>query len=334
MKITVWSENTRREVQDSEVQGLLATETNLVWVDIHQPGDADIRLMNEIFHFHPLAIEDTRNHKQRPKIEEYPGYMFLIVNSVSITEKQTESIRLKRPHTYHDLDFREIDIFIGRNYVVTVHMANETVIDEVQRRIIAMETTMPATPGYLLYLILDAVVDEYFPVMDMLEEEIDKLEDSALKRPRQRVLGRIFELKHMLLHMWRVVWPQRDVLSTLLQPHVMGLGDKDTTQYYLRDVSDHLLWIADMIATYRDTLTTIIDLYMSSVSNRLNRVVNRLTVITLGFGMAAVITGFYGMNFLKTWPPFETPEGVPFVLGLLALVTGIVLYVLRKIEHY
>jgi magnesium transporter len=162
-------------------------------------------------------------------------------------------------------------------------------------------------------------------MMDMLEDEIGQLEDRILLRPRQATLNRLFELKRMLLHLWRVIWPERDMLSVLAQPHNLIFGDPNATQYYLRDVSDHLLWVVDMIAMYRDSLSTMIDLYMSSVSNRLNRVVSRLTVLTLIIGVLTVVSGFYGMNFLQTWPPFDNPLGVPFVLTLMALGVGAVL---------
>jgi magnesium transporter len=178
------------------------------------------------------------------------------------------------------------------------------------------------------------VVDGYFPIMDAVEEEINDLENVILERPKQESLARVFTLKRMLLHLWRVVWPERDMLNTLMQPHSLHFAGDNEAQYYLRDVSDHLFRIADMVSTFRDTLTSVIDLYMSSVSNRLNRVVNRLTVITLGFGLLAVITGFYGMNFEQTWPHFTDPGGVPYVLMLMCLVAVGVVIVLRRIEDF
>lgn len=297
---------------------LAAEEGGVLWVNMGDPTDEDVRVMRDIFHFHPLAIEDTRNHEQRPKIEEYPGYLFLIFNPVSMVKD--------------DLDFRELDIFVGRNYVVTAHNAEEPVVGEVQRRLSHSSALPQISVSYVLYVLLDVVVDGYFPVVDMVEEEINTLEDLILARPRQDSLARVFTLKRMLLHLWRVVWPERDILSTLAQPHMLAFADKNAAQYYLRDVSDHLFRIADLVGTFRDTLTSVIDLYMSSVSNRLNRVVNRLTLITLAFGFFAVITGFYGMNFEHTWPPFSDMRGVPFVLGLMVIVAGVVILVLRRID--
>jgi magnesium transporter len=305
-----------------DLPALLAAEHDgVIWVNMGDPTAEDARVMREVFHFHPLAIEDTRNHEQRPKIEEYPGYLFLIVNPVSLTADG------------EDLDFRELDIFIGRNYVVTAHNGKEAIIDSARARLSRTAALPQITVSYVLYVLLDEVVDGYFPIVDMVEEEINSLEDLILSQPKQESLARVFTLKRMLLHLWRVVWPERDILSALSQPHMLAFADKNAAQYYMRDVSDHLFRIADLVGTFRDTLTSVIDLYMSSVSNRLNRVVNRLTVITLAFGFFAVITGFYGMNFTHTWPPLTAEWGVPFVLGLMAIVTGVVVVVLRHIDE-
>ncbi len=319
MQITRLSRQGNEEKQAADLPALMAADDNSVfWVDIEGPSEADVRVMLDVFLFHPVAVEDTRNHEQRPKVEEYPGYMFLIVNPVKMVKDE--------------LDFREVDIFVGRNYVLTVHNGAETVVDEARRRLSNISVLPQISVSYILYTLLDVVVDGYFPIMDMVEEEINDLEDVILERPKQESLARVFTLKRMLLHLWRVVWPERDMLNTLMQPHTLHFADDNEAQYYLRDVSDHLFRIADMVSTFRDTLTSVIDLYMSSVSNRLNRVVNRLTVITLGFGLLAVITGFYGMNFEQTWPPFKDPRGVPYVLMLMGFVAVGVVIVLWRID--
>jgi magnesium transporter len=297
-----------------------AEDDSVFWVDIDGPTPDDVRTMLEVFLFHPVAVEDTRNHEQRPKIEEYPGYLFMIVNPVSMVNDE--------------LDFRELDLFIGRNYIVTVHTGAESAVDEARKRLGNPSILPQISVTYMMYTMLDVVVDGYFPIMDAVEEEINDLEDVILSRPKQDALARVFTLKRMLLHLWRVVWPERDMLNTLTQPQMLRFMVDEADLFYLRDVSDHLFRIADMVNTFRDTLTSVIDLYMSSVSNRLNRVVNRLTVITLGFGVLAVITGFYGMNFELTWPRFADPRGVPFVLLLVTLVLVIIILVLRKIDDY
>lgn len=332
MDIRVFDQQTSRTAKIEDLESLLKSDT-IFWVDIFECTDAEASILRDVFKFHPLAIEDTRNHRQRPKIEEYDGYLFLIINSLSVVSNPNPTVQQSADSIYHDLVFREIDLFIGRNYVVSVHNERENIIDEAKKRFSHLGASFNMTTSYLLYTLLDVVVDEYFPVMDMFEEEIGDLEDTILDKPDQQHLNRLFELKHMMLHMWRVVWPERDMLSTLAQPHILNFTQGSNSQYYLRDVADHLLWIADMLSTYRDTLTTVIDLYMSSVSNRLNRIVNRLTVMTLVIGVLTVVSGFYGMNFTYSWPPFDSPWGVPFVLMVMFFgIVGILLF-LRRINR-
>ena len=333
MEIKVFSSGKSRKAEINEIEALLKSETEVFWVDIFESTDVEARILHDVFKFHPLAIEDTRNHRQRPKIEEYEGYLFLIINSISVIDTADSSVQKTADATYHDLNFREIDLFVGRNYVVSVHNAHENIIENAKRRLNNLGASFSITASYLLYTLLDVVVDEYFPVMDMFEEEIGSLEDTILENPDQKHLNRLFELKHMMLHMWRVVWPERDMLSTLAQPHILNFTQDNNSQYYLRDVADHLLWIADMLNTYRDTLTTVIDLYMSSVSNRLNRIVNRLTILTLVIGVLTVVSGFYGMNFTYNWPPFDSQWGVPFVLLLMLMGIGGMLLLLRRINR-
>jgi magnesium transporter len=258
MEIKVFNKNTSRKAEIEEIETLLKSETEIFWVDIFDCTDAEAGILREVFKFHPLAIEDTRNHRQRPKIEEYDGYLFLIINSISVVDTADAAAQKTADATYHDLNFREIDLFVGRNYVVSVHNAHENIIEQAKRRFSNLGASFSMTTSYMLYTLLDVVVDEYFPVMDMFEEEIGDLEDTILEKPNQQHLNRLFELKHMMLHMWRVVWPERDMLSTLAQPHILNFTQQNNSQYYLRDVADHLLWIADMlISTCRQYPTAL-----------------------------------------------------------------------------
>jgi len=307
-------------VSRADLPALLAQATSdILWVDMTGPSEDDVQMMHEVFHFHPLTIEDTRNHRQRPKIEEYPPYLFVILNPIECQGRET---------TFH-----ELDIFVGRNFIVTAHTDAQPFLDEVRERIERVAATPHASPGYLLYILMDTVVDGYFPLLDVLEEEIETLGDTILAQPNQQSLNRLFELKRILIDVWRVVWPQREILNNLAH-HDLPFLNEEAIQHYLRDVTDHLMWIADMVTTFRDTLTSSIDLYMSSISNRLNIVVNRLTVFTVMIGLMGVVAGFYGMNFAQTWPPFESSWGVPFVLLLMAVIAGTLAYILRRLHWF
>lgn len=308
-----------RPVAEAEIADLLRAPSGTLWVDIVGPDEAGIALMRDVFGFHPLAIEDTRNQHQRPKLEEYADYLFLILNPVR--------------EDSGDADFTELDVFVGRNFVVTVRTADEPVIAETRTRLERLGHAPDLTPSLLLYTLLDATVDTYFPLLDTLEEDIEALSNSVLERPRQQALNRLFQLKNTLIDMWRVVWPQREILSNLTH-HNYAFVDQAAIGPFLRDVSDHLMWIADMVTTFRDTLTGVIDLYMSAVSNRLNTVVNRLTVFTVMIGLLTVISGFYGMNFAETWPPFSAEWGVPFVLALMIGITVGLLALFRRLRWF
>lgn len=303
MQITAYNAQGAHDVPIPNWDTLLAATADIIWVDISGPGEADLTLMRDVFHFHPLAIEDTRNQHQRPKVDEYDDHLFAILNPVM-------------PHNGDSVAFRELDVFVGRNYVVSVHPDAEPIVDEARQRISRSRAGMPVSTGHILYVLVDLVVDRYFPILDHIGEEVETLEQALLEKPQQEMLNRLFVLKRMLAELWRVVGQQRDMFNVLSRRDLPYI-DADALQYQLRDVYDHLIRITDMTATYRDLLTSMVDLYMSSVSNRLNRVVNRLTVITVMIGALAVITGFYGMNFAQTWPPFDAWWGVPFVLLLM-----------------
>jgi magnesium transporter len=326
-----WGAGGAQPVGLDELPARLAGPDTL-WIDITGPSDDDIRVMREVLRLHPLAIEDTRNQEQRPKVEEYADHLFMILNPASLDDHHGHPAQAApgaRPRGRPDLRprFRELDVFVGKSHVVTVHPAAEPTIEAVRRRL----GGTPVDPGYLLYVLVDVVVDGYFPLLESLSDEIDRLEEHVLKDPRRATLARLFRMKRTLLEIRKVVGPQRDMFNTLARRDLAFI-DHDRLQYYLRDVYDHLLRITDMVDTLRDFLTSAVDLYMSAVSNRLNQVINRLTVLTVMIGSLSVITGFYGMNFEATWPPFKAPWGVAFTLGLMSVVVAVMLFVLRRLD--
>jgi magnesium transporter len=314
MNITVFGDNTNYNAQVNDLPTLIARPEVTFWVDMTGPTAEDLRVMETVFHFHPLAIDDTKNQHQRPKVEEFPGYFFTIMNPVYF--ENAEFI------------FRELDIFIGQNYLVTVHNNADKIIDGLtaataNRRPVAGQMTS----GYLMYLVADLVVDSYFPITDRVSEEIDRLEESILNTPRQTIISEIFNLKRSLTEMWRISGQQRDMFTLLMNRDTFATSQ--ALQFYYRDVYDHVLRISDIISTYRDTLASLMDLYLSSVSNRLNIVVNRLAVITIVIGLLTVISGFYGMNFEHTWPDIHDPNGVLIVLFAMVALVAVALGVMK-----
>jgi magnesium transporter len=319
MQITAYNPQGSHAVPALPDRDTLLATTDVLWVDLTGPSEDDIQMMREVFRFHPLAIDDTRNQRQRPKVDEYDDHLFAILNPVM-------------PEAGEGVAFRELDVFVGRNYVVSVHPGDEPIVEEARQRI-GRTHIMPISAGYILYVLVDIVVDRYFPILDEIGEAVEELEQALLERPEQEMLNRLFRLKRMLAELWRVVGQQRDMFNVLSRRDLPYI-DAETLQYQLRDVYDHLLRITDMTSTYRDLLTSMVDLYMSSVSNRLNRVVNRLTVVTVMIGALAVITGFYGMNFEHTWPPFLTDWGVPFVILMMGTAILVILVIFRRLGWY
>jgi len=291
---------------------LLARPDGLLWVDLTGPGEEELRVMREVFHFHPLAIEDTQKQAQRPKLEEYAGYFFMTLHALRLPAGQRQTVSLQ-----------EIDLFFAPRYVVTVHPQPTPVIDEARLRLARAAPTLRCHADYILYTIVDTAVDTYFPVIDRVDQALDRAEDQLFRRPTPQALDHLLALKRSLLHMRRVSSPLRDIFSSLMRRD-LALVRPETLVYY-RDVYDHLLRITDMIDTHRDLLTGAVEIYMSVTSNRLNEVVKVLTVITALSGALAVITGFYGMNFERTVPAFAAPWGtLAVLLFMIAVAAGMV----------
>jgi magnesium transporter len=280
-------------------------------------------VLESVFHFHPLAIEDTRNQRQRPKVEQYEGYLFVILNSVNVTEA-------------FGLAFHEVDAFVGRNYLVTVHRRAEPVIREMRARIARNDRPTLMSAGYLLYQLLDVSVDMYFPVLDKLGDYIEKVENRVLSNPQRDVLDDMFTLRHDMTELWRITGHMRNMFGMLTHHNEVFIKN-EVLQYYMRDVFDHLVGISDTVNTYRDLLTGLVELYMSAVSNRLNIVVTRLTVFTIVIGALTVISGFYGMNFEHHeafWPPLGADWGVTGVLIMMIVVSVVLVFLFKKLNWF
>lgn len=317
MNITRFANKLVQTVPAGDVAAALKDAEAVLWVDITGPTDEGLQLLSEVFQFHPLTIEDVRHQGQRPKVEEFADYLFITLNPI-ISDWRSGPL------------FRELFVFIGNNFLVTVHPAHEPSIQQAHQRLDPSRYVLPVTPSYLLYVLMDVVVDAYAPAFERLEEDIEQLSTDILTQPKQEILNQLFSFKHQLSHIWRILWPQRDIINVLINHPQVFINQN--SQYYLRDVADHLQQSTDMVAVLRDTINTLINLYVSAVSNQLNRVVNRLTVFAIFLGVLTVFSGFYGMNFAHTWPPFAAPWSVPLILGLMLATTGTLYAVFRRLR--
>jgi magnesium transporter len=286
------------------------------WLDLSDPGGAELEQLHELFNFHPLALEDTEHFAQRPKLDDYGDYVFLVFYGARHVPGEEEPLR-------------EVHLFISGKFLVTVHRqplpSLEQQREQLAGRVIHSEQ-------FLLYRVLDALVDSFFPLLSDMDDEIDELEAAVLEGPDEHQLQRLFGLKRQLVAMRKVVTPQRDLfvrsVDQISELPGLVLDERD----YFRDVYDHLIRISDLIDSYRDLLSGATDLYLSTVSNRQNDVMKQLTVIATIFLPLSFITGFFGQNF--GFMVRNIDAGWTFwVIGLGSMVAtalGLLLFFRRK----
>jgi magnesium transporter len=287
------------------VGGLLAG-AGFFWLDLDQPDPHDFDILRDVFKFHPLAVEDSEHFDQRAKIEDYDDFVFLVVYGASPDEDRLV----------------EVHCFYSERFLVTVHRDDCPAFAEIRRRYQKRDEAIDR-PSLLLYRIVDGLVDSFFPVLAEFDERIDELEDDIFLLADDRQLQEIFRMKRLLVGMRKAVTPQRDTFASLMGgiAELPGLAEED--ERYFRDVYDHLIRISDLIDSYRDLLTSAMDVYLSTVSNRLNSVMKQLAVIATIFLPLSWLTGFFGQNFgwlvgqIGRWPTFV---GVGIGTEVLTLV--------------
>lgn len=312
MHITYYTQHQQRPLAPDDVREILKQDDGVVWIDLTIADETHMAFLETAFSFHPLAMEDLYHQQQRPKAEEFADYLFIILNPIETTLSEAM--------------FRELGVFVGKNYVITAHMTDEPVITEARKRLHPERMNLPLSATYVLYVIFDTVLDGYLPALEAIEEKMEAVGRDTLRNPSRDILNRIFELKRIMNQFWWVMWPQQDIINVLNNHELVFIDQK--SRYYLRDISDHSARIMNSLQIERDTITSLTNIYISAISNQLNYAVGRLTLLAIGVGIIAVFSGFYGMNFERTWPPFNAPWGVAAVLLMMAgtiLVTFIFL---------
>ena len=300
------------------------------WVDMEKPTDEELAVLDDVFGFHPLAIEDTIQYSQRPKIESYnhvgdacrQGYFYMVIHGPDLATFK-EKLRTK-----------EIDIFVSERYLVTVHEEVMQSVNEVKARA-QTDARILIDPGIdlLLHNILDHLVDHYRPIMDYLEVALDELEEEALTKPTPDLLVRIAARKRELLNFRRIIGPQREVIAQLTRGEVPFI--RENTRIYLRDVLDHIVRTVEMTEIYRDLVLGARDIYLSSISNNLNQIMKALTVITVVALPATIITSFFGMNFDPVAVPafgqlLSSPVGFWLTIAIMVVLMSTLLFYFRK----
>jgi magnesium transporter len=252
------------------------------WLDLEDPSDERLQQLGEQLGLHPLTIEDMRVFKERPKIEEYDGYVFLVVYGVEPGASSGDPL------------LREVHLVISGDYVVTLHRRPFAALDELRKRYGEHHFR---SEQMLIYKILDAVINTFFPVLTRIDDDIDEIEQSVISEPSEESLHRIFALKRDLVAMRRAVTPMRDVFARDADAIADLPGLESDDRLYFRDVYDSLIRVSDLVDSYRDLLSGATDMYLSTVANRQGEVNKQLTVIATIFLPLTFITGFFGQNF-------------------------------------
>ncbi len=283
------------------------------WMDIQSPNEEDFRILTESFKFHQLTIDDVRHGRQRPKLEDYDGYKFMVVYGS----------RWDAGHLKSD----EYHLYLSDDYLVSVHARPAPGLDQLRKRIEEAPAIARGKPDFLAYLVIDAIIDPTFDALEKLDNQIDGLEDLIVDRPQTEQLRQIYALKHSVTQLRQQLGAQRELFQRLITE---SLDDPSLGVYY-RDVYDHVVRQYESVDSLRDLLSGAMDVYLSTVSNRLNGTMKALTVIASIFLPISFLTGFYGMNFAFLTTVLEPPYYAFFIgVGTMLLATLIQLYFFRR----
>ena len=282
------------------------------WIDFDCEDEASARRVLAPLAIHPLVLDDMVGELNRPKVDNYGAYLYLVVHSARWD--------LDRPH------LRELDIVLGGRFLVTYHDGSTRSIAAAHDVLPRRPELLSGGPAPLLHFILDVLVDHYLPIMDRIGEEVDQLEELVFLQGQRRLHQRVLRLKRGMSALRRIMGPQRDTALALTRDEYRAVPAE--MRPYLRDVYDRLARVSDLLDSFRDEISSLLELHVSMVSNRLNAVIKRLTVIaTVGLPLT-VVTSYYGMNFKL--PEYEWPWGEWYALGLLVLAAAATWWFLRR----
>lgn len=295
------------------------------WVDVEGLGSEDVlRRIGEVFQLHPLVLEDVVNVPQRPKIDEYEDQVLFIARMVTPKDSGRGFVA------------EQVSLILGKHYLLTVQEEPDyDCFGPVRERIrLGKGTIRQHQADYLAYSLIDAIIDGFFPVLEDYGEALEELEDEVVSNPNRQSLEKIHRIKRELLSLRRAIWPQRDAINSLIRDcnHLIS----DEVRVYLRDCYDHTVQVIDMVETYREVASSLMDVYVSSVGNRMNEVMKFLTIVSTIFIPLTFIAGVYGMNFDTEVSPWNMPElewywGYPACILLMGgIATWLIFYFKRK----
>lgn len=307
------------DVDLSEKDILLADPENLLWIDLYDCSVEELTYIGDVFDFHPLAIEDCLQESPRAKVDRYDDYHFFVFHAMRYNEESEDD----------EITSIELDVFLGSNYVVTIHPIALSAVGKVARTSLRSSELMQRGPDYLLYNLVDNLVDDYFPIVERLGERIDELEDEIYINPAHEITEEIMSLKRTIILMRKVVLPQRRIFANVNGRYSFVIAEENKP-YYL-DLVEHLDRVIDSSDTYRDLVNSTMDTYYTIVSNRTNEIVRVLTIISTIMMPLTFITGLYGMNV--TIPGGQHPGYFWAILGGCVTLVGSMLTVFKS-KHW
>ncbi len=306
-----------KEVQTVEDCFPLKESSSISWINVN--GLNEVHIIEKLgthFEVHPLVLEDIAHTGQRPKLEDFENYVFVVLRMLSFCEKSQE------------LKSEQVSFILGNNFVISFQETEGDVFNSVRERIRkAKGRIRKMGADYLLYALIDAVVDAYFIILEKIGEKIEVLEERLMNNPSQDILQKIHSMRGETIFLRKSVWPLREVITNLEKGEPDLVSEK--TSIYFRDVHDHTVQIIETIETCRDLVAGLHDLYLTAISNRMNEVMKVLTIIATIFIPLTFIAGIYGMNF-KYMPELEWKWSYPLVWGIIILVGGAMIAYFKK----
>lgn len=306
-----------REVKKIDEAFEVKEKPNVSWLNIDGLQKVDIiENIGKRFNLHPLVLEDIANTEQRPKMEDFSDYIYIVLRMLRYDDQQSEIIS------------EQLSLVLGSDWVISFQENEGDVFDSLRERLRNNKGRIrKMSADYLMYSLLDAVVDNYFAVLEKMGEKIEEIEDELVSNPDPSTLKAIHDLKRQIISLRKYVWPLREVVNRLDRWESKLIHE--TTNIYLRDVYDHTIQVIDSVETYRDMLSGMLDIYLSSVSNRMNEVMKVLTIIATIFIPLTLVAGIYGMNFADM-PELKSSWGYPLVLLLMLSMAIFMLFYFRK----
>jgi magnesium transporter len=282
---------------------------SVTWINVDGVHDVEvIKKLGDCFEIHPLVLEDIVNTNQRPKMEDYEKYIFFVLKMLYVDDKT------------HEIHSEQVSLIIGQNYVLSFQEQVGDVFNAVRERIRKGKGRIRKMGAdYLAYSLFDAVIDNYFILLEIIGEKVENIEQDVVSNPKPEILQKIYNLKREMIYLRKSVWPLREVINGLLREESKLI--KKGTHVYLRDVYDHTIQVIDTIETFRDMISGMLDIYMSSVSNKMNEVMKVLTIFAAIFIPLTFIVGVYGMNF-QYMPELSIPWAYTAV-WIVIIVVGI-----------